>query len=82
MQHGGRVLANMLNMVGENIFTRPEYFMSDRGGYMLTKQDAQEALAEKVNMKGGDTYQMNVYTNAPLSTVIQDFGILRAWAKG
>lgn len=44
---GGPVFEGVPSLAGEYAFTRPEYFIPATNGYMLTRQDAQEALAGK-----------------------------------
>lgn len=56
---GGPTFAGVPNIVNESALTRPEVFVSDRNGFMLTRQDAQAALSST----GG---AVNVYvTYAP-----------------
>ena len=42
---GGPTFAGVPNVVNESALTRPEVFVSDRNGFMLTRQDAQAALS-------------------------------------
>ena len=78
---GGPVYAGRGQLVGESIFTRPEYFIPRQSGYVLTRQNAMRALAEGGRM-GGNQFNFTINTNAPHEPIIDDFNIIRAWAKG
>lgn len=61
---GGEVFAGVPSLAGEYAFTRPEYFIPATNGYMLTKQDAQEALVGKAG-KNSSPINQTININAP-----------------
>ena len=76
------VRAGRLGLAGEGVFTRPEFFVAKRPGFMLTRQDAMRALAGEAGAGGGNQDKLTIHTNAPYEPIVTDFNILRAWSKG
>jgi hypothetical protein len=64
LQHGGRMFPGLPTLINEMGLTRPEVVVAPRGGYVLTRQDAQEALRGAVGglqpQRGGDTYHVTI----------------------
>lgn len=56
---GGPVMAGNPYLWNESAVTRPEVMVPSQNGYVLTKQDAQAALAGAAGGKGGNTYNIH-----------------------
>ena len=80
-QFGGPVYPGRRYLAGESVFTRPEFFIPKQPGFVLTRQNAMQALAERAG-GGGNQYNLTIHTNAPYEPIVTDFNILRAWSKG
>ncbi len=76
---GGQMLAGNPYLVNENPITRPELFVPSTPGYMLTKQDALDAISGK-GAKAGNTYILNAYTTQSPDVVQRGFGMMRTLA--
>lgn len=65
---GGPIVRGQRYLAGESVFTRPEIFVAGQSGYMLTRQDAQAALAMAAGggSQGGGEQRTNVYGNVTI----------------
>jgi hypothetical protein len=62
---GGPVAAGTYGVMNEDPSTRPETFVAGKPGYVLTRQDAQAALAGNAGARGGDTYVFKFAQRGP-----------------